>query len=399
MADNGGRDISDEEWARFVEQAAQGAGAAPQEPSARARMVTERLRREERERAAAARRGPLGFGRRSRQGARNEPEGWRTGPAWQDMRDGRGGTVKRRLKAAAAIVGIAALALVALRPELVIDKVTGKAAARARAAEPLPAETARPTAAPEPVDPDRPTLKEPFRGSPALQWADGEAGIEVPEAEAVGGVGKERVAEALQNAKRFLVVANLDPATLRGERPGAALELLDPKLEEGRTRLEDALKAPGKGNDPLVAFTRIDAGSVKLVGDVVKVRGRMWVEPGKEAGQADIKVDYSFVYPLVKAKPGAEEVVRSVVRREMTFSVADPRKWNATDGTLWLAEYRHEVANSSCEILDGFLRPEFFDDKRSGPTPSGTPVDPYDRSKSLAADDALGEGCRAVSRT
>lgn len=119
---DGGAGVSDEEWRRFQEDAAAGTGPALREPSARARMVTERLR--------------------ATQG--QEPPGWRTGPARQGRR--RPG----RLGAAVAVVLIAGLALIALRPELVIDRITGKADARqeAKNAAPLPAETARPTAAP-----------------------------------------------------------------------------------------------------------------------------------------------------------------------------------------------------------------------------------------------------------
>ncbi|MCX4628151.1 hypothetical protein [Streptomyces sp. NBC_01443] len=364
--------VSDEEWARFMEQAQAGTGQAPREPSARARMVTARL-----------------------QGEPAEPPGWRTGPAWQEReRQGRG---KRRLKAAGAIVFIAALALIAIRPELVIDRVTGKAAQNGKAAEPLPAETARPSAPPSAPYPDRPTLKEPFKGSPALQWADGAAGIEVPVAEAVGGMSKEQVADALEKAKQFLVAANLDPATLRGERPAAALALLDPKLEEQLGRLEGSLTAPTKENDPLHLFSRVKPAELKPAGDVVKVRGRMWVEPGKEAGQANVLADYTFVYPFVKAKPGAEQVERTVVRREITFSIADPRKWQATAGKIWLEKFNVDLANSACDVYDGFLHPAFDEDTPTGPAPSGTPVDPYDRSKSMETGGQ--EGCGTVSRT
>ncbi|MFD7837009.1 hypothetical protein [Streptomyces sp. NPDC059761] len=364
--------LSDEEWARFMEQAQAGAGQAPQEPSARARMVTARLRAES-----------------------AEPPGWRTGPAWQEM-EGRG-RGKRRLKAAGAVVFIAALALIAVRPELLIDRVTGKADRADKAREPLPAETARPSAPPSALDPDRPTLKEPFKGSPALQWADGAAGIELPEAQAVGGMSKEQVADALEKAKQFLVSANLDPATLRGERPAAALELLDPKLKDELSRLEGSLTAPTKENDPLHLFSRVKPTELKPVGDVVKVRGRMWVEPGKEAGQANVLADYTFVYPLVKAKPGAEQVERSIVRREITFSIADPRKWQATAGKIWLEKMNVDLANSACDVYDGFLHPVFDEDRQAGPAPSGTPVDPYDRSKTI--DSGGREGCGSLSRT
>ncbi|MFD9408533.1 hypothetical protein ACFWBN_16170 [Streptomyces sp. NPDC059989] len=372
--DSGRAGHSDEEWARFMEQAAAEAGDAPKEPSARARMVAERLRREQGQ----------------------EPPGWRTGPAWQEMR-GRGRN--RRLKAALAVLLVAGLALVAVRPELVIDRITGKAEARqdAKNAAPLPAESIRPTAPPSAAHPDQPTLAEPFRGSPALQWADGAAGIELPEATAVGGMTKAQVADALEKTKQFLIAANLDPATLRGERPAAALALLDPKDDKTPKDIATSFERPTFELDPLSLFTRYDPADLKLVGDAVKVRGRMWVEPGESAGRANVKVDYSFVYPFTKVKGGSQEVSRTIVRREATFSVADPRKWDSTPGALWLVTYQRDIANSACDRYDGYVHPSFRDDAPSGPTPSGTPVDPYDRSKTI--DQAGQDGCGVVSRT
>ncbi|MGW7172122.1 hypothetical protein [Streptomyces xanthophaeus] len=350
MSDDGpaGPTVSDEDWARFVEQAEAGAGEAPKEPSARARMVTARLR-------------------------------------------GRGG---RRPKAALAIGFVAALALIAIRPELVIDRVTGKADRDAKARQPLPAETARPSGPAASVDPDGPTPADPFRGSPALQWADGAAGIEVPQAQAVGGMSKEQVADALAKVKQFLVTANLDPETLRGERPAAALDLLDPKLGEYKTNLEGALEHPSAKNDPLDLFSRYDPGELTLVGKVVKVRGRTWVEPG---GQVNVKTDYTFVYPFVKAKAGADQVERTAVRREITFSMADPRTWQATADKLWIEANHRNIGNSACDTDDGFLHPQFDDDAPTGPAPSGTPVDPYDRSDTLESERRA--DCGVVSRS
>ncbi|MET9603877.1 hypothetical protein ABZZ17_02285 [Streptomyces sp. NPDC006512] len=392
--DDGGAGISDEEWARFADQAAGERGDAPQEPSARARMVTERLRREdaERERSARGR-----FGRR-RTPAPAQPPGWRTGPAWQEM-EGRG-RGKRRLKAAGAVVLIAGLALVALRPELVIDRVTGKAQSReeARNAAPLPAESVRPTGAPEDRYPDRPTLREPFRGSPAAQWADGAAGIEVPQAQSVGGVSKEEVADALAKAKEFLTAANLDPAVLRGQWPAGAMSLLDPRDDRTSKDMTEAYARPSAERDPLNLFTRYDPAELKPVGDVVKVRGRMWVEAGKEPGQASVKFDYSFVYPFVKLKGNPEDVARTIVRREGSFSAVDRRKWEGTPGKLWIDEYNVDLANSSCDRYDGYLHPSFFSDPDAGgPEPSGTPVDPYDRSKPV--NDGSDGGCRTLTRS
>ncbi|MFF2192148.1 hypothetical protein [Streptomyces sp. NPDC058157] len=391
--DGGRPEISDEEWARFSEEVARESAGAPKEPSARARMVTERLRREDEERARAGRRR---FGRAPKPGA-GDPPGWRTGPAWQEM-EGRG-RGRRRLKAAAAIVVIAGLALVALRPELVIDRLTGEADARreARDAGPLAAETARPTGAPGAVPADRPTLKEPFRGSPAAQWADGAAGIELPEAAAVGGMPKERVADALAMTKQLLIASNLDPATLRGERPQAALDLLDPAQEDGRPLIERGLSAPSVEADPLWLFSRFDPAHVRLVGDVVKTRGRVSFDSGRD-GEVKVHADYTFVYPLVRAKAGSDEVARTVVRRTVTMALYDPRKVVTTPGKLQVVEWLESGGNDDCRRAGtGFLHPTFDSERvAAGTAPSGPVVDPYDRSRSMAD---MPKECTTASRS
>ncbi|MFJ8017555.1 hypothetical protein [Streptomyces sp. NPDC096339] len=362
-----GRSPSDEEWARFMEQAATGAGNAPKEPSARARMVTERLRHQQ-----------------------DPPPGWRTGPTSREAR-GRGGR-GRRLKAALAVVVIAGVALIAVRPELVIDRVTGRSQARedAKNAGPLAAETGRPTAPPPEQYPDRPTLKEPFRGSPALQWADGAAGIEVPEAAAVGGMSKEQVAGALEKTRQFLIASNLDPATLRGERPAAALAILDPRQPQLVERLERSLANPTAENTPVTLFTRFDPAEIKPVGDVVKVRGSMRAEPG-ERGELLVVADYTFVHPVTK---GGASVQRTIVRRQVTLALLDPARWETTPGRLQARKYFSEWSNVECEAADGFLHPDFPQDKPSGPAPTGPATDPYDRSK-----DILREGCGTSTRS
>ncbi|MEV6685609.1 hypothetical protein AB0N28_09735 [Streptomyces sp. NPDC051130] len=391
-----GAGVSDEEWARFVREAESGAGQAPKEPSARARMVTERLRREDEERAARERGWKGRKARRARQAA--EPAGWRTGPAWQELEGRRKG--RRRLKATAAVVFIAALALVAVRPELLIDRLTGKTAAREEAANagPPAAETARPSAAPSQEYPDRPTLRDPFRGSPALQWADGAAGIELPEAKPVGGMSKEQVADAIAKTGRLLAVANLEPATLRGERPQAALDLLDPVQDDGRGLLEKALARPSKDADPLWLFSRFDPAQVRVHGDVVKTRGRMWFDSNR-AGEVLVHSDYTFVYPLVQARAGADEVARTIVRRELTVALADPARVEATPGKLQIVSWSESAGNDDCSRDgEGYLHPMFTTDQRTRPSSGATgPVtDPYDRSKDVAA---LPKECGTVSRS
>lgn len=226
-----GSSVSDEVWDKFVQDSERDIrAAAPKEPSARAREVTERLRQQD------------------ARGA--QPEGWRTGPAWREM-DGRAAR-RRRLWAILGVPLAIAAVVVANKPSLVLGDTPGSGTGvpEAVAASPLPAETAAPTAAPSEVAPVTPTLERPFAGSPAARWADGAAGIVLPKAMPVGSFSKAQVEQALRQTKELLVDANLDPATLRGGRPETALGVIDPLQTGVVDRLNTALRKPDKEHDP-----------------------------------------------------------------------------------------------------------------------------------------------------
>ncbi|MFJ8309135.1 MULTISPECIES: hypothetical protein [unclassified Streptomyces] len=398
---SGDASLPDEIWERFAGDTEQDIRAsAPKEPSARARMVTERLRREQEaaERAVRAdkgRRTSRWRGSVARKGRQRgtEPAGWRTGPAWQEM-NGRAAR-RRRMGGVLGILGCAVLLLVALNPSRALSLLFGGDSSDGRAAAQLPPETAAPTAAPASVDPDLPTLKEPFRGSPALQYADGAAGIEVPEATAVGGLSKEQVAAALNSTRALLIDADLAPATLRGDRPEAALGLIDPEEKEVVDRLNASLAKPDKKNDPLQFFTRFNPKEVVPVGDVVKTRGRMTFTKDDRGGVV-VHADYTFVYPLKQAAPGSETVARTIVRRVLDVEASDPSDKETTAGKLWVVSYDENFGNTGCGDSDGYMHPRFRDTAASGPTPSGSPVDPYDR-RELSTDRS--GGCHLASRT
>ncbi|MFJ8975981.1 hypothetical protein [Streptomyces sp. NPDC102282] len=371
--------VSDEQWAELIRRAEEGGADAPKEPSARARMVTARLRALDEE-AARGR----GRGRKGKPAEPWQPEGWRTGPPIGDARPRK----SRRVAAVLGFAVIAGILVVAMRPSLLTDRLPG--GGDSASAAPLPAETAPPTAAPAdgPAG-DRPTLAQPFRGSPAARWADGAKGIEIPEAEAAGGMSKDEVEQALRATRRLLVAANLDPATLRGEKPDEALNLLDPLQKGERERLERSLAEPGEKQDPLMLFSRFDPDEARPVGDVVKTRGRMTFEAGA-AGSVEIHADYTFVYPLVK--PGGDEVARTIVRRRLTTALHDPGRFVATRGKLSVVSSEQNVGNTACEVNDGFLHPSFPSDGAN--PPRGDDVDPYDRSE-WQPDGA----CGTVTRT
>ncbi|MFI8289249.1 hypothetical protein ACIGBL_08860 [Streptomyces sp. NPDC085614] len=376
--------MSDEDWAALVEAAQRDGvgGTAPPKPR--------------RWRIRKGRPGGMPAG---------QPKGWRTGPAWQEM-NGRAAR-RRRIKAVLGMALVVLLALVAVRPQLLTDRLPDELTAALpdglggdRDSAPLAAETARPTAAPSrEAFPDTPTLKDPFKGSPALRWADGAAGIELPRAKATNGLSEARIAAALKKAKAFLVAANIDPATVRGDRPAAALALMDPRGKELRDAMTRAVERPTEKDDPLALFSRFDPQRVRPVGDVVKTRGRMTVRKGKRPGEVEIVADYTFVYPLVKTRPGFDEVARTIVRRQVTFGVYDPARYRVTEGRVMVVGYDMSFGNDSCEEKeDGFLHPEFTEDLAAAPRGSGPAVDPYDRSEEMRPDRARG-GCGTVTRT
>lgn len=76
------------------------------------------------------------------------------------------------------------------------------------------------------------------------------------------------------------------------------------------------LREPREDQDPLWLFSRFDPAEVRVVGEVVTTRGRMTFGKGDRDGSVEVEADYTFVCPLIKAKPGAEEVTRTIVRRE-----------------------------------------------------------------------------------
>ena len=387
-------EIPDDVWEQFARDTEREIRAsAPKEPSARAREVTERLKQNDDSKAK-------GKKSKGKKGKRQEPEGWRTGPAWQEMN----GTARRRRRVW-AVLGVPlaiAVVVVAMKPSLIPGDPFHKGDKNgpdAAAASPLAPETAAPTAAPSAVDPETPTLDRPFAGSPALNWADGTAGIVLPKAKAVGAFSKDRVQLALKQAETFLVDANLAPKTLAGARPAAALAVLDPKQPDMVTRLNTSLSTPAKGHDPLLMFSRFDPQQVRLVGDVVKTRGRITFKEGKNSGVA-IHADYTFVYPVVRTD-GSTEVTRTIVRRVLDLELLDPARYQVTSGRLSVTNYDADFGNTACQVYDGYFHPDFPSAEPTGATPTGPTTDPYDRSKDIDEGGAGGKGetCGTLSRT
>ncbi|MEW2580892.1 hypothetical protein [Streptomyces syringium] len=359
-----GSSRSDEEWERFLRESVAGAADAPKEPSARARDVAKRLRAEP-DRA---------------------PEGWRSyTPARPKRRRGW------------YVVGLLAslvLLVVALAPGRVVDLFAGD-----EPDSPSPtAETARPSQAPPAGAAQRPTRDEPFRGSPAASWASGAAGITVPKARAVGWMSAAEVERALARSRDFLVASGLDREVLRGERPEKAIALINPHQTDIQHFLKTAFRTPSEQNDPLLLFSRFQPSRAELVGDVVKTRGRLTYREG-ERGALQVTADVTFVYPVTRADAGGDddEIVRTIVRRELVLSWDDPDKVITEPGTFSIVSNKYDLTNGGCGTPTGYFTPPFGTDRRADE--AGTEVDPYDRSAPVGRGESFGEECRRATRS
>ncbi|MFF3216858.1 hypothetical protein ACFYYB_40330 [Streptomyces sp. NPDC002886] len=358
-----GSSRSDEEWERFLRESVAGTADAPKEPSARARAVARRLRSE----PAAG------------------PAGWRSyTPARPKRRTGR---------YAAGLLLSLALLVVALAPERVLDLFDGAESHSA----PLAGETARPTQAPPATAAERPTREEPFRGSPAESWASGEAGISVPEAAAVGRMSAAEVERDLTRSRDFLVASNLDPGVLRGEHPEKAIALINPHQKDVQNLLATAFRSPSEGNDPVFLFSRFQPSHARLVGDVVKTRGRLTYQEGEHGG-LQVTADVTFVYPVTRAGEGGDDdIVRTIVRRELVLSWDNPDKVLTAPGTFSVVSYKYSMTNGGCGAPTGYLTPPFGTDGRT--TEPGTEVDPYDRAGPVVRGESSVDECARATRS
>ncbi|GAA3298074.1 hypothetical protein GCM10020295_32750 [Streptomyces cinereospinus] len=375
--------ITDEQLAAFLREAAEGGTAdVPKEPSARARMVTVRLREQDEQQAARpGRRHRWGRGRPDRRSRRRRRDGVpaRRGGRPRPGAAADGGWVRRW-----GVLLVVALSAVGIRPSLVLDRLPGDDG------EPV-------SAAASSLPGGGPTLDAPFRGSPATSWAEGADAIVPPAARAASGMSAEQVELALWRTKEFLVAANLDARVRGGGQPARALELLDPKQPGMLSDARRALRSPDREHDPVALFSRFDPAEVRPAGDVVKVRGRMTFEAGKP-GQVRVRADYTFVYPMVRAEDGAERVSRTIVRRELTMLLSDPARWAATAGKLQAERYDAAFFNVSCENDGGFLHPSFPTAAPTEAPPTGEAHDPYDLGTPLGELFEDGE-CAQVTRS
>ncbi|QQQ77642.1 hypothetical protein IOD16_03770 [Saccharothrix sp. 6-C] len=197
-------------------------------------------------------------------------------------------------------------------------------------------------------------LDEPFAGTSAAAWADGEAGVVAPEAAQVGAYSAEQVAAAYGRVRETVVAARLDRRVVVDHDLEPYFGLFAPDLRESLRVLFDGRN----DGEAALMVTRVDK-SARLAEVEPKARGEMVAEVGPE-GELVVRTDYTFAYAFAPDRPeavrGASDVV-ALTRFQARYSV---RTGGPGVEGLWadasLGSF-HSIGCSSAKR--GYLAPAF----------------------------------------
>jgi len=242
---------------------------------------------------------------------------------------------------------------------------------------PEPAPAASPTAI------TRVDLTDPFRGTPAAHWPDGEAGLVAPPAAAIGTFSEEQVADAYARARAAVVAARLDRRVVEGHDLEPLLGLFALDDQEGMRPLFSGTRDDEAG---LVA-TRIAPGTALLPVDP-KVSGRMTAE-AKSAGELVVHTDYVFAYAFstddVEKLNGPMDIV-AVTRIQYDYIMRSGPAFRAESQGMWSGPATEHSYSIGCAASrEGFLAPSFTEPrtKRGSTLEQGGPDDYFDPSKPM----------------
>jgi hypothetical protein len=240
-----------------------------------------------------------------------------------------------------------------------------------------------------------------FTGSPALNWADNEAGFVLPKAAAVNGVGSGYIAEGYQELEKLMEAGGLDATVLDGGSVSDFTKLLDPSSGTAR-KLNSWLAQPSYEHDPVQLVTRFNPATTRLVGHTVKVNGSMSAAAGSQGHTALLTADYVFVY-VVSPVSNPSDTERVIVHRTLQIEAVNPNYYNYVAGEAWVYSYAVSKANIQCYRYDGYVDPAFGDSAQ--PNQTGT-VDAYATGNQLTASPQPSSGssstqgaCQAVNGT
>jgi hypothetical protein len=263
----------------------------------------------------------------------------------------------RRWDAVLAVIAIA-VAAVYFGPDLLggnasggPDVVTGTGGNtyQTQAAPSGPA--ARSTASADPAGP--------FAYTPAAKWAEGSAGIAIPEASDINGFPAADVAAALAQVRSAMIASRLDNRMLVEHDPTGFIDLLAPAI---RTELDGLVRAETLSS--LLLVTRIDHGA-HLGRNPPRVSGRTSFSGADDDGRPvlDIMTNYVWAYAF-----DTDDVV--IVHDEVQWRFYRPGDVTANDLGMRPFKWRGYVMGVDCATANrGVLAPPTRTNRPSpGPT-------------------------------
>ncbi|ONI71039.1 hypothetical protein ALI144C_51760 [Actinosynnema sp. ALI-1.44] len=191
-------------------------------------------------------------------------------------------------------------------------------------------------------------LTQPFAGTPAAGWSDGEAGVVVPAATPLNGFTAKQVTDALTKARQAFITANLDSGRLHDHNP-EPLAALFAKDAQAPLRTETAYRV------------RIAAG-FKLLPAPPKVNGTLTAQLG-EKGELVIKANFSVAYAFDVDDLGkirdAMDIV-AVYRVESHYVFLDGKQFPSTSRGMWPGAWQSYFYSIACgPFREGLLAPAY----------------------------------------
>lgn len=216
-------------------------------------------------------------------------------------------------------------------------------------------------------------LVHPFAGTPASSWADGDTGITLPQAAAVGPFSVQQVTDAYTKVRQAVITSRLDRNVLEKHDVEEWLKLL---AKDSQKKLR-----PVFTDDPHQAHayaTRL-ADGYTLLPATPKVSGKMWAEQGTHPGELIIHTNYVFAYAFNDAHPDQLTDVMDIVavdRWDVDYSVLTG-KYAASSLGIWPIKSQGFTYSMGCEALrEGYLAPAYSE--HHGSPMTDTP--PQDRT-------------------
>jgi hypothetical protein len=182
----------------------------------------------------------------------------------------------------------------------------------------------------------------PFAGTPAQDWADGEAGVVIPPIEATAALAATEahsaadLTDAYQRARAVMIAAMLDPAVIQGLAEDPYLRHF---AKDDQFALRAALADPARSSTFVVRL----APDSKLLPIPPKVRGRMWAEPAGK-GKILVQTRYAVAYAL----DGDEEPKIDVARLDVDLTIVG-KDGPAVDRGVWLSKTDGTRFSTDCD--------------------------------------------------